>query len=154
MNKKIFTLFTLVGLVGLQASSSFSATSDLPSVANVKISIAKLKKDCAKDVDKFCKGVTPGEGRIADCLSSREDQLSPTCKTSWLTTEARISKKWDQTELAFRTNCGGDVQKFCSDVPSGGGRIFDCLSQHEDGLSNSCKNLQTKIEKNISELLG
>lgn len=38
-----------------------------------------------------------------------------------------------------RAACAADVQSFCSDVQRGGGRIFACLRDHQDQLSDGCK---------------
>ena len=35
--------------------------------------------------------------------------------------------------------CRADVQKLCSNVQPGGGRIVACLKQNKDGLSDACK---------------
>ena len=35
--------------------------------------------------------------------------------------------------------CADDAKKFCSGVPSGGGRIIACLKQNKDSLSDKCK---------------
>ncbi|MBS0376885.1 MAG: cysteine rich repeat-containing protein [Proteobacteria bacterium] len=40
----------------------------------------------------------------------------------------------------LRTDCGGDFQKFCSDVRPGGGRGIACLRDHAKDLSPSCQN--------------
>ncbi|HSP99800.1 MAG TPA: cysteine rich repeat-containing protein [Candidatus Dormibacteraeota bacterium] len=39
-------------------------------------------KSCEADVAKLCKDVPAGKGRVAQCLSSHSDQLSPTCKAA------------------------------------------------------------------------
>jgi hypothetical protein len=38
-----------------------------------------------------------------------------------------------------RGACAADVQKLCSDVPTGGGRIIACLKQHKEEVSDRCK---------------
>jgi hypothetical protein len=38
-----------------------------------------------------------------------------------------------------RTACAEDVQKLCSNVPPGGGRIIACLKLHKDEVSQGCK---------------
>ncbi len=35
--------------------------------------------------------------------------------------------------------CSGDVQRFCSGVQAGGGRILACLKQHKSDVSDACK---------------
>lgn len=35
--------------------------------------------------------------------------------------------------------CDADLQRFCSDVQPGGGRVMQCLRQHGGELSPSCK---------------
>ena len=35
--------------------------------------------------------------------------------------------------------CADDAKKFCSGVPSGGGRIIACLKQNQASLSDKCK---------------
>jgi len=36
-------------------------------------------RNARADAEKFCKGITPGGGRILSCLKSREAELQPTC---------------------------------------------------------------------------
>jgi len=39
----------------------------------------KRREECRADVEKFCKGIAPGGGRIQACLKSREAELQPAC---------------------------------------------------------------------------
>jgi len=36
--------------------------------------------------------------------------------------------------------CSGDLERLCSDVPSGKALMLECLSQHESELSDACRN--------------
>ena len=41
----------------------------------------KANKPCAADIQKFCKDVKPGEGRIIECLKSHQSKLSQACSS-------------------------------------------------------------------------
>lgn len=41
---------------------------------------ATQRDACMGDYEKFCKGVTPGGGRIIACLAKESDKLTPACK--------------------------------------------------------------------------
>ncbi len=41
---------------------------------------AEQRSACMGDYEKFCKGVTPGGGRIIACLSKESDKLAAECK--------------------------------------------------------------------------
>jgi hypothetical protein len=116
--------------------------------------VSKLKQSCGADIKQFCSGVKPGGGRIAACLESRQDQLSSQCKETWTTAKTDISKRIDRADVAFRKQCGADVQKFCSDVPSGKGRLLSCLGDHQSELSSSCKNFQAKLDQKLDDFVS
>ena len=40
---------------------------------------------------------------------------------------------------AMREACKADLEKYCSDVQRGGGRIAECLNKQHDSLSEACK---------------
>jgi hypothetical protein len=41
---------------------------------------AEQRSACMGDYEKFCKGVTPGGGRIIACLAKESDKITPACK--------------------------------------------------------------------------
>ena len=92
---------------------------------------------CKADVEKFCAGLQPGQGRILQCLAQHEADLSAGCK------QKRDSFREQMEEI--RAACEADVRKFCSDVRPGDGRIVRCLQQHANELSDPCKNEGQKM---------
>ena len=46
-----------------------------------------------------------------------------------------------------RTACETDIQKLCTGVQPGGGRILACLKQHKDQVSDGCKQAVVKATK-------
>lgn len=89
------------------------------------------KGPCAGDVEKFCKGVKPGGGRILRCLKEHDADLSAACK------ERGEEMKGAVREISAA--CKGDVEKLCKDVKPGGGRILACLKKQSDQVSDQCK---------------
>ena len=47
----------------------------------------------------------------------------------------------------MRTACQADMQKLCSGVQPGGGRIMECFNQHKDELSAACKAAVADVEQ-------
>ena len=85
---------------------------------------------CKADIEKFCKDIKPGGGRILACLRNNGDRLSQEC-VNHLALEREKFRE-------FRQACKSDVEKFCKGIPAGKGRIVSCLKSHEAELSNAC----------------
>ena len=85
---------------------------------------------CADDIEKYCKEIKPGGGRILNCLKSHETELSISCKGKIGELNGFI-KDCEQA-------CSGDITQFCKEVQPGGGRIIKCLREHDKELSSSC----------------
>jgi hypothetical protein len=86
---------------------------------------------CRADVQKLCKGVQPGGGRIAICLKQHESELSPGCR------ERIAEAKEEGRELAEA--CKADAETLCKGVQPGQGRVMRCLAEHKDKLSGNCR---------------
>ena len=46
---------------------------------------------------------------------------------------------WTSPAAAQLARCAGDRERFCSDVPPGGGRLLGCLRAHAGELSEGCR---------------
>ena len=47
--------------------------------------------------------------------------------------------RWTSPAAAQLARCAGDRERFCSEVPPGGGRLLGCLRAHAPELSEGCK---------------
>jgi hypothetical protein len=55
---------------------------------------------CAEDIQKFCKDVKPGEGRIAACLKENEKKLSKACSERQAAVKERGARRGGKGEMA------------------------------------------------------
>ncbi len=89
------------------------------------------QRPCMDELEKFCKEVQPGEGRIIRCLQEHDHELSALCREKLHS----VLKRVEEAKQA----CGQDIGKFCQDVKPGGGRLIKCLSPHFDKLAPACR---------------
>lgn len=95
------------------------------------VSAEQNAKPCAGDAAKLCPDVPQGEGRVAHCLKQHANELSPACKEKLVEIKEKVQD--------FKQACEADANKHCKDTKPGGGRILQCLKQHEGELSPACK---------------
>lgn len=100
-------------------------------LAEGKARMERVREACKPDVEKFCKGISPGDGRIAACLKSHDSELAPACH--------QIVDKVESAIHEAREACNSDAGKFCQGIQPGGGRIRACLKSHKAELSEACK---------------
>jgi len=43
--------------------------------------------------------------------------------------------------------CSADILQYCSKVPAGGGRIYDCLNANKSTLTDACRALVPQFQK-------
>jgi hypothetical protein len=99
--------------------------------------VESARAGCQKEIDAFCKDVTPGEGRVLQCLAAHHDKISGRC--NYVLDDA--SMQLQRVALAVNHlagECKSDLEKYCASVPIGDGRVAGCLKQHEATLSATC----------------
>ena len=124
MSKAIKTLvmaITLMSLVLASGSDPLTAAEENP---------------CKADFQKLCGDVKPGEGRIQACLKEHKDDISQECRAFLEAKGKEIREKIEQISEA----CKSDAQKLCPGIEPGEGRILKCLMQHQEEVSDQCKN--------------
>ena len=97
----------------------------------VNVSAQPTVRPCVEDAEKLCKGIQAGQGRLAQCLKEHSNQLSPACKANIAEAKEKIQD--------FTQACKDDMTKHCNGIKPGGGKILQCLKQHEAELTPQCK---------------
>ena len=71
----------LLPFLAILSVSPVCAQTDLGKTILEKLTakVAKLESACAKDIKKYCRTVTPGEGRMIYCMQAHEDKISVKC---------------------------------------------------------------------------
>jgi hypothetical protein len=96
------------------------------------VSSAQAVGPCREDIQRLCKDAGPAG--VRDCMRQHASELSPACKARLAEARERIK----QHAAVLKQACQGDIEKYCSKVPTGGLRIAQCLHEHEAQLSSGC----------------
>ena len=122
----------------------------LLSVASPMASNAQdVLEACSKDVDKFCSQVTIGNGRLLACMYAHEDKISDGCDTAM--GEAGDQLDWFLASLRDALEkCAGDINKHCSGVEAGQGRIYACLKLKKSELATECKGIVDQVSQRLT----
>jgi len=92
---------------------------------------------CETELKTYCKGVTPGEGRVLSCLYAYGDKLSGQCEFALYDAAAQLERF--VAALSYVANeCGDDIDKFCANVEMGEGRIVACLEAQGSKIQQRC----------------
>jgi hypothetical protein len=106
--------------------------------AETKGPVEIVADGCKKEIDIYCKGVTPGEGRILACLYAYEDKLSARCEYALYDAAAQLERVI--AAITYLANeCKNDLRSYCSDVKPGEGRLLNCLDKNNAKISIRCK---------------
>ena len=109
-----------------------------PAFAVEKGPVEIVADGCSKELDTYCKGVTPGEGRILACLYAYGDKLSGRCEYALYDAAAQLERV--VAALAYLANeCRDDLKAYCSDVKPGEGRLIQCIDKNMGKVSSRCK---------------
>jgi len=100
--------------------------------------VQSVTEGCEVELEKYCKNVTPGDGRILACLYAYGDKLSPKCEYALYDAAAQLERA--VAALSYVANeCDEDLDKYCGAVAPGEGRLLDCLNKKSQQLTKRCK---------------
>lgn len=90
---------------------------------------------CRKAIAQVCGEIPAGEGRLQKCIDEHAKELAPACRTR---TPDGAADKADRAAGKPAAACQVDVQKHCTGVAPGEGRIRACLEEHRSTLTPDC----------------
>ena len=144
--KSLVTL-GLSSLLAILSVGAASAQADLGKALLEKLTarVAKLESACASDIKKYCKTVTPGEGRMIYCMEAHEDKISPKCTFELGEAATGVQTAADALKDAVIA-CKAEISGVCGKTLPGQGRIAACLLSNKSTASAGCVDAIQKIE--------
>lgn len=113
--------------------------------------VSEVNTKCANELQTYCKGVSLGEGRVAACLYAYEDKLSTQCAVAvykgvedFFTANANLR--------VYAKQCSSDLLQYCSKVPAGEGRLYECIKKNKATLTDTCRAALSKAEPDMKRL--
>lgn len=126
--KRVMVVLIALAILPLLITSATAEQSLVETVAN----------GCKVEIEKYCAQVTPGQGRVLACLYAHEDKLSSKCEYALY--DAAVQLERAVAALSYVANeCDEDLDKYCSSMAPGKGRLLDCLKKHDKQVSKRCK---------------
>lgn len=138
LNKLYLIIATMTGMLAFGTAAS--AQTQVQDQIEVRLTAAanKVLAACEDDLNKYCSTVTPGEGRGLLCLEAHQDKISTKCEYSLFDASRNLQRSLDRVEQAADI-CWSDIEKNCSNIPEGSGRIAQCLVDKKASLEPACK---------------
>lgn len=137
----------LLPFLALLSAGPSCAQADLGKTILEKLTakVAELESACAKDIKKYCRTVTPGEGRMIYCMQAHEDKISVKCAFELGEATTNVQTAADALKDGMIA-CKAEINGVCGKTVPGQGRIAACLLANKSTASSGCAEALKKIE--------
>lgn len=144
---QLLARFGVLSLLFILSVGSGSAQTNLGKTIVDKLAakITKLENACAGDIKKYCRTVTPGEGRMIYCMQAHEDKISPKCAYELGETAGSVQATSDLLKDGVIA-CKAEISGVCGKIQPGQGRIAACLIANKSTASKDCADAIQKVE--------
>jgi outer membrane protein OmpA-like peptidoglycan-associated protein len=110
---------------------------------------SQLSISCGKDIEKYCKKVNLGGGRVQQCLSQNQASVSAGCKANMAGMVAQLQKR-AAARVAVGRVCEGDIQRFCAGIQPGDGNLLECFAKVKRNIGAQCRQAVTDAGYDVS----
>lgn len=93
-----------------------------------------LAEACRKDVDTYCSSVTPGDGKVHQCLVDHQEQLTTACRAETSHLQMTAASNVELSPSLGRA-CAAERAQHCAGVTPGKARVFNCLLANADAMN-------------------
>lgn len=95
------------------------------------LSPAEVQTPCNETINKFCKDVVPGDGRIMKCLNDHRDDQSIAYK-DWIEDQQKSMQE-------LMAVCAEDIARWCRNAPPDKASMYFCLLDNYISLRLDCR---------------
>src|SRR4051794_12749245 len=99
--------------------------------------IGHVGTSCGRDVDKFCKKLNLGGGRISQCHEQNQ-AVSPSCKATVTSLKVLLATRAQARASVMRV-CDVDIRRLCAGVQPGDGNLMECFYKAKQSISPQCR---------------
>jgi Cysteine rich repeat len=147
MTMRLLAKLGLLPFLAILSVGPVSAQADLGKTILEKLTarVAKLESACSKDIKKYCRTVTPGEGRMIYCMHAHEDKISAKCAYELGEAATSVQASADALKDAVIA-CKAEINGVCGKILPGQGRIAACLLANKSTASSGCAQAIQQIE--------
>ncbi len=112
--------------------------------------VATVQNGCKSELAEFCSKVTPGNQRVLACLYAHEDKLSGRCEYALYDAAAQLQRALGAISYVVN-ECKTDLDKHCSTIEPGGGRLAACIKRNEAGLTPRCSQAIKDVDLELAQ---
>lgn len=128
-----FVYVTVAALIFFTSANEASAQS-----IGYAQAIGYLGASCGKDIDKYCKKLNLGGGRITQCLDQNRAAVSPQCTASIAQMQALIANR-ARARASVLKICDLDLRRLCEGIQPGDGNLLECFMKVRKNASPQCQ---------------
>jgi hypothetical protein len=149
---KLLATLGVLPLLAVLSAGSVSAQTSVGKTLLDKLTarVTKVESACAKDIKKYCRDVTPGEGRMIYCMQAHEDKISAKCVFELEDAATAIQTAAEALKGGVLA-CKAEINGVCGKIKPGEGRIATCLLENKSTASAGCAEAIAKVQSLATE---
>ena len=128
-------------LTGAALAAAFAFLPAGPSAAQsigYAEAVDRLAVSCTADIDKFCKKIGLGGGKIQQCLDQNAAGVSPGCKGT-INELRNLVQARAQARAVVQRVCDTDIRRLCAGIQQGDGNLMECFYKARQNVSPQCR---------------
>ena len=100
--------------------------------------VGTMAAACKSDIEKYCKKVDLGGGRMDGCLMASANKVSAGCRTT-VATLIELVRKRKAAQASIAQVCDADIRRLCAGIEAGDGNLLQCFFEARRRVSGKCQ---------------